>query len=70
MEKVIEKLVEKGIISKEVGVVMIIANKGLDAENILTNEDLEPTEFVKELAALANCEIVALNGYKYDLVEK
>lgn len=57
MEEVVDILVVFDVISKQVGACLLEANSGYSYENILTQEDNEPTQFLQSLLCLINLKV-------------
>lgn len=57
IDKVIAFLVDEKIISKRVGKIALNSNDGYAYENILTDDNGEPTEFLQELIFLTGHKI-------------
>ena len=58
LDKILDYLVKKDVLSKEVAELALNTNSGYAYENILTNENSEPTEFLKELVKLTGKKLI------------
>lgn len=58
LKEVVEHLVRHKIISKDVANISLNVNQASLYENILTNDNLEPTQFLEELVRLSGYRLI------------
>lgn len=58
VKEIIDIIVDKGLITEKVGDLMLSSDSGQHYDNILTDDNAEPTEFFVNLMKISNIEFV------------